>query len=372
MRKFMSQIEIPDIIKQKLNNIKLRISGLEYSTINYSKDIIEDLFEIKDAFESLTKPTKFLNINTEDIYNIATFCDYFHNFELSKYFYRLYINVNPSEKLDKAWNNLGIALDKLNKPTEAEASFRSALSINNEYLNAWNNLGKLLISLKRFTRAETAFKKMIEIDSENIQGLIGLGGILANLGKYNESKEIFEKSLLLCEDNSPDKAEIIYGLGLILEHDKKVHEALEYYNKVIRINENHIDAWNRIGIINLDSIKSFDEARKAFKKIIDVDSSNSPAWNNLGLVNKREGKIKEAEDAYREAIYKNSKYTIAYNNLGVLLKDSKQFEEAEQVFQKAIELDPNNDWIKSNLEFIQQVKMREEKKNRLERKKKIY
>jgi len=272
----MSQIEIPDILKQKLNNVKLKISLSDYSTINNSKEIIKEVNEIKDEFEGLKKPAKLMNVNAKDIYGIATFCDYFSCFELSKYFYRFYININPTENLEKAWNNLGFALEKLKKPTEAEASYRSALSVDNEYLDAWNNLGRLLISLKRFTRAETAFKKMLEIDNANVQGLIGLGGILANLGKYREAKENFEKAIALSEENSPNMAEAIYGIALIFEHDKKIEKALDYYNKVIMINEKHIDAWNRIGIINLDTKRSFEKAKKAFKKVIDIDSSNSP------------------------------------------------------------------------------------------------
>ena len=228
------------------------------------------------------------------------------------------------------------------------------------------------MNLKRYSRAELAFKKVLELKNDNIQALIGLGGIYANLGKYNEAQEILQKALDLSKPLSENELEAKYGLALIFEHEKSFEEALILYKHIVGRNSSHIDAWNRIGIIYLDHLKQVDKAKDAFEKILSIDESNYLAWNNMGLLLKRQGIINEAEKAYRKSIESNPDYSLAHNNLGVLLKDTKRFEEAEIYFQKAVKLDPTNSWAKSNLEFIQQTKLTNKKKFKLENRKKIY
>ncbi|KKK85851.1 hypothetical protein LCGC14_2769120, partial [marine sediment metagenome] len=284
----MLKINIPDHLKLKITFIIERVSeNLPSKEIEKVK-VIKELKILHKEFESINKPVKLFDVDPEKIYLIARISDRLNMFDQSKFFYRFFINLNPTENLDVAWNHLGLALLNLNKVTEAESSFRSAISINENNFDAWFNLGKLLLNLKRFSRAETTFKKILELNKDNVQALIGLGGISANLGKYDEAQEFFKKALQLSETSSENEFEAKYGLALIFERDKSYEEALDMYNSIIDMNPKHVDAWNRIGIIYLDYLKQIDKAKSAFEKILSLDESNAPAWNNYGLLLKRQ------------------------------------------------------------------------------------
>ena len=49
-----------------------------------------------------------------------------------------------------AWYNKGLALDKLDKYTEAVASFDQAIRIDGNYVDAWSNRGLSFYSLGKY------------------------------------------------------------------------------------------------------------------------------------------------------------------------------------------------------------------------------
>ena len=64
----------------------------------------------------------------------------------------------------KAWNNKGLALDKLGRYQEAVDSYEKALKIDPGYVKAWNNKGLALDKLGRYQEAVDSYERALSID----------------------------------------------------------------------------------------------------------------------------------------------------------------------------------------------------------------
>ncbi len=89
--------------------------------------------------------------------------------------------------------------------------------------------------------------------------------------------------------------------------------------------------------------------------------SDSGAYNVLGMVQMRLGNFDQAKAALDKAIELNPKNPWPYNNKGFMLilknrEDLKSIaEEAMGYFKKAMELAPNNELFRRNMEFMEKV-----------------
>jgi Flp pilus assembly protein TadD len=74
--------------------------------------------------------------------------------------------------------NLGIALERLGRTSEAEQAFRSALERKPDEALAYNQLGILYREEGRFAEARRAYERALEIDASYAQAHLNLGILL--------------------------------------------------------------------------------------------------------------------------------------------------------------------------------------------------
>ena len=103
-------------------------------------------------------------------------------------------------------------------------------------------------------------------------------------------------------------AEYYFNQGIVNFYENKYREAIENYDKAIKIDPNDANAYNNRGIAKVLLGGNNKGAIKDYDKAIEIDPKSTYAYNNRG-------------------------------NAKVLLKD---FKEAIKDYDKAIELDPNN------------------------------
>ena len=204
-------------------------------------------------------------------------------------------------------------LDRL--PSEAEAAFHAATTLDPNDPFPWNGLGNLLAEQpERTDEAEAAYRKAIEIDPAEAAPWNGLGNLLAD---------------------QPERAD----------------EAEAAYRKAIEIDPMHAAPWNNLGLLLAEPPEHADEAQAAYRRAIELDSTYANPRNNLGnLLAKQPERADEAEAAYRKAIELDSTYAAPWYNLGLLLSQQpERTDEAEAAYRKAIELDPEDGLAHGNL-----------------------
>src|SRR5581483_11655680 len=88
----------------------------------------------------------------------------------------------------------------------------------------------------------------------------------------------------------------------------------------------------KIGIVKLQTFH-LDEAKKSFERAIKLNKKHADAYNNLGVVYYEMKK-------YAKAIEINETMASYFSNLGAAYFSKKDFEKATNAYAQALQLDP--------------------------------
>ena len=165
-------------------------------------------------------------------------------------------------------------------------------------------------------------------------------------------------------------------MGIALEEDLKLDEALEAFKKALTINPNFSEAWNNmgntlnslyhtgklkdleerakkllsifpssieinniLGIINLD-LDQIDDAIENFKKAVKVKPDFAEGYFNLGNCLRIKGEMHQALDAYKKALSVRPDYAEVYLNKGNIFKKQNQPDQALEAYKEALSINP--------------------------------
>ncbi len=124
-----------------------------------------------------------------------------------------------------------------------------------------------------------------------------------------------------------------------LVKEGRYSDAIEYYNRAIKMGSRPSTAWSGKGVA-FKRMKEYDEALRCEDIAIQLNSKNEFAWCNKGDVYFKLGNYREAIACYDKALEIRPRYAIAWNNKGAALARMNKFEEAKKCHDRAIKLKP--------------------------------
>jgi tetratricopeptide (TPR) repeat protein len=136
------------------------------------------------------------------------------------------------------------------------------------------------------------------------------------------------------------------NLGVSLQHQQKLPQAIAAYNKAIKLDPKYALAYHNLGNALRAQQKlpqanaAYRKAMAAYREAIKIEPKYPFAHNNLGNLLRDQKKLDEAIACYKKAIELDPKYAYAYNGLGAALRAQQKLPEAIACFRKAIEIDP--------------------------------
>ena len=143
-----------------------------------------------------------------------------------------------------------------------------------------------------------------------------------------------------CVNKSPNKARVNNNFGLALYTEGRNEEAIEHYNKAIRITPTYAgiycnkgNGYNKLGQYQL-AIENYTEAIRLRPDFADF-------YYNRGTAYGKHGQYKIAIDDFNKAIGLKPTYTKAYNNRGIAYGELGQYQLAIENYNKAISLKPD-------------------------------
>ena len=136
------------------------------------------------------------------------------------------------------------------------------------------------------------------------------------------------------------EADRLFQQGLALLNQGSLEQAREIFEKVVKINPKHFDAFHLLGIIAAQC-KEFESADELFEKAIKLNRNNPYFYCNRGNVLNELKQFKNAISHYNKAISINKDYALAYLNKSIALCDLELFEEALSSVDKAIQVKSN-------------------------------
>jgi len=95
-----------------------------------------------------------------------------------------------------------------------------------------------------------------------------------------------------------------------------------------------------------------DEALEYYKEALELDPNNTYIHQAMASLYRKMGKYENAKNYLEQLLKIDAKNPITYYNYGNLLVDMKHFDEAKSMYEKAVELNPNFEEAKEELEKI--------------------
>ncbi len=203
----------------------------------------------------------------------------------------------------------------------AREHFQKALQIENDYSLAYAGMSLSYFNewscqlwdrweISKTGAAEWA-QKAIEIDDQNYIAAMVLGKIFLYEGAYDTAEYYFRKSLLL-NSNDPDTVIQIALCFLLLGLEK---EAIELYDKVIRLNPLGADKYSHYGVFIYFELGEFEKAASLIKrgphvKMADADAYYAAVYYYLGQPEKMQLYWNYFLDIYRKMFRKETNFDV--------------------------------------------------------------
>ncbi len=142
---------------------------------------------------------------------------------------------------------------------EAIEILNAAVKIDPDFLPAYNQMGLIFFEADKKNESVDAFKKAIAIDPENLNSRLGLGKTYSMITRNDLAVEQYLKAADL-KKNDP---EILFLIALEYWYHQNFEKSKEYYNKVLEIDQGHIQTH-----LNLISVyESLEQWKKAIREI---------------------------------------------------------------------------------------------------------
>ena len=232
--------------------------------------------------------------------------------------------------------NRGAVLHELKQFDEALASYDRALAVRPHYAEAFCCRGAALLQLKRLEEALASYDRALAIQPAYAAALSDRGGVLVELRRFDEALISYEQALAI----QPDRAEALCNRGLVLNELKQPQEALASYDRALALGVDSAELHYNRGRTLL-ALKRFDEALATFERALVLSPDYALAHGGRGVALHQLRRLEEAVLSHERAAALQPDSAITHSNRGLALYYLKRLEEAAASYERALALQPD-------------------------------
>jgi tetratricopeptide (TPR) repeat protein len=234
-----------------------------------------------------------------------------------------------------AHNNLGVALRKAGRRTEALAHFEQALALSPLYPEAQTNVADSLLAAGRPDEALPHIMEALRLNPRLPEAHVNLGSVRNKQGRPDLAEAEYRTAL----EMKPFSAQAEDGLAVVLAETNRPEQALPHALKAIAFDPDDADSHYNLG--RLYGLTGHpDQAIEQFRETVRLDPNNPEAHFNLGTAYAQKDQMNEAAAEFRAAIRNKPDYAAAHFNLGSALAQQEHYDEAIAEFSEALRLNP--------------------------------
>jgi tetratricopeptide (TPR) repeat protein len=178
--------------------------------------------------------------------------------------------------------------------------------------------------------------------------------VLVHEGRMPEAIQLYEKALRL----KPDYTDAHHNLGNALRQVGRVQEAIGQYEEALRIQPEYAEAHYNLALA-FRQVGRLDDAIHHYERAVHIKPDFAVAHYNLGNVLVQAGQVQDGIGHYEQALRIQPEYAEAHNNLGVALLQLRRSQEAIGHFEQALRIKPDYVEAKTNLAKAQATRERE-------------
>lgn len=139
----------------------------------------------------------------------------------------------------RAWNNIGIALQAMQRLVEAEQALRTATSLTPGFIEAYSNLGLVLVDMGRLFEAEETYRTALSIAPDALQPMNNLGVLLREQGKIQDAVDLYARCVRIrgAQERNP-LHNLVYALNFC--PDTPPHVVQAKHVEFARLLQDHV------------------------------------------------------------------------------------------------------------------------------------
>ena len=188
------------------------------------------------------------------------------------------------------------------------------------------------------------FKQALAVTTNNYVAHYNLGVNLERQGRLEEAISHLNGALRI----RPNYAQGHYSLGNMLGRQGRLEEAVNHFSAALHIRPNYAEAHYSLGVA-MERLGREEEALEHYRKVLKIRPDHAGSHNNLGAALARRGSLKEAVVHFTEALGARSGYAEAHNNLGLVLARLGRVEDAMRHYREALQINPHYAEAHNNL-----------------------
>ena len=252
---------------------------------------------------------------------------------------------------------LGADYARLDMLGKAKEELRLVGKYNPEDLQSHYLLALIHSTEKDYDAAAKEYEYILKTFSEAEPGNIEIYGYLGQLyysqKKYKNAIEQFEKILKL-EPKNPD---VLYLLGSLYLEIKDERKAIEMLKKSIEIKPDHDGSLNTLGYIYAESNRNLAEAEDLVLRALEQSPSNGAYLDSLGWVYFKRGKYQEALEAFERA-NEVMKDPVIYEHMGDVYYQLNRFDKAIEYWELSLDLLPDQKSVIQKIDAAKSIQVR--------------
>lgn len=181
-----------------------------------------------------------------------------------------------------------------------------ALRVNDQLYMAYFIKGYAHFELGDSSLFVSSVQTSLELNPDFYEGYAMLGSFYSTAGS-NLALDYYRSAL----DVRPNDSQARYGIGIFLQNQGRLEEAIAVYEEMLRLDSTHVLAWYNQGYIWLELEDQPERAIPFFEEAISLQPEYIDAIYNLGLAYERMDKPEKAKAYYRRALEVDPQYDFA-------------------------------------------------------------
>ena len=189
----------------------------------------------------------------------------------------------------------------------------------------------------RLDEARAIYERIIELDPSQPSALDLLGMIHHQQGRQEQAADFVQRAIAA----APTVAGFYHHLGVIRMKQRQCADAEKSFRRAMELGmAGHVESLNNLGLA-LQGQGRVDEAIEQFQRTIELHPTHPAARNNLGNAWRVKKMNDQAIAAYRQAVALQNDYYRAWVSLGTVLFEVGDLAGAEEACRRAIALRPD-------------------------------
>ncbi|MCD8840444.1 tetratricopeptide repeat protein [Staphylococcus arlettae] len=194
--------------------------------------------------------------------------EFIKNGETEKALQALFDNIEAQPEEIENYINAGILIAEAGEVEHAETFFQKALTIDSENGPVYYNLANVYYNEGRFNEAirlyQTALKYDVDVVDTNY--MIGM-----SFNQLEAFKEAIPFLMTAAEKDDRRDVEVQFQYGLVLCHLEMFKQAITQLNRVLSLDNKHVDALYNLGLATYMDTEDIDVALRYFKQAVAIN-----------------------------------------------------------------------------------------------------